>query len=71
MGDAATLVNIVQRVGGAIGAVLIVVLLAHADGAGGYFNAFVTLSIISALTMLLALVMMRLTARDQHEATAG
>jgi predicted MFS family arabinose efflux permease len=71
MGDAATLVNIVQRVGGAIGAVLIVVLLAHADGAKGYFNAFVTLSIISALTMLLALVMMRLTARDEREAPAG
>lgn len=71
MGDAATLVNIVQRVGGAIGAVLIVVLLAHADGAGGYFDAFVTLSIVSALTMLLALVMMRLTARDEREAAAG
>jgi len=71
MGDATTLVNIVQRVGGAVGAVAVVVLLAHAGGAAGYFNAFLTLSIVSALTVLLGMVMMRLTARERREAAAG
>ncbi len=64
MGDATTLVNIVQRMGGAIGAVGVVVILQHAGGSS-IINAhswtFAGLAVISALTMTTATVMHRQT----------
>jgi hypothetical protein len=45
MGDATTLVNIVQRIGGAIGAVAVAVTLAHTGGGvGAYAWAFALLT---------------------------
>lgn len=55
MGDATTLVNIVQRVGGAVGAVGVVIILQHiSDGASqdGYIWAFAALAILSACTLV-------------------
>ena len=60
MGDATTLVNIVQRVGGAVGAVGLVIVLTQTDGtssSGAYTWAFASLAIISALTLVLAAIL--------------
>jgi len=54
MGDAATLVNIVQRIGGAIGGVGMVIILQQAGGAektGAYLWAFGSLAGLSILTL--------------------
>ncbi|MVA97032.1 DHA2 family efflux MFS transporter permease subunit [Nitratireductor sp. CAU 1489] len=42
-GDAATLVNIAQRLGGALGAIIVVLVLESTAGAGGYRAAFAVL----------------------------
>lgn len=55
MGDAATLVNITQRIGGAIGAVGLVIILAQFSGRSSstaYTWAFVALFIISIFTII-------------------
>lgn len=57
MGDATTIVNIVQRLGGAIGAVGVVVIIQQASGSFSiipYSVAFASLAAISALTILTA-----------------
>lgn len=62
MGDAATLVNIVQRVGGALGAIGLVTALAQTGGstsAGAYTSAFAVLTAISALTLIPASILRR------------
>lgn len=54
MGDASTIVNIVQRIGGAVGAVSVVVILYHAnDGssAEAYFWAFALLAVYALLSL--------------------
>jgi uncharacterized membrane protein len=62
MGDAATLINIVQRVGGAIGAVGVVVALARAGGgASAYGRAFALLTAVSILTLVSAAFLRRHT----------
>ncbi|WP_021029192.1 DHA2 family efflux MFS transporter permease subunit [Litchfieldella anticariensis] len=55
MGDATTLVNIVQRIGGAIGAVCMVIMLTQdsSDNFSAYTWAFATLAIISSLPLIL------------------
>ena len=66
MGDASTLINIVQRVGGALGAVGIVVVLTRADGGTGpsaYVVAFGVLTLVSALTLASAAILRRHTRR--------
>ncbi|PRP96051.1 DHA2 family efflux MFS transporter permease subunit [Enhygromyxa salina] len=50
MGDAATLVNIVQRLGGALGAIGLAVAVAH--GGGSFTSAFILLTAIGALTLV-------------------
>ncbi|WP_149196286.1 DHA2 family efflux MFS transporter permease subunit [Luteimonas suaedae] len=50
MGDATTLVNIVQRTGGALGAVAVVVALVRSEE-GGYAPAIVVLLALSALAL--------------------
>lgn len=55
MGDATTLVNIVQRMGGAIGGVGLVVIIQHAGGSNSmtaHSIAFASLAAISALTII-------------------
>lgn len=62
MGDATTLVNIVQRLGGAIGAVSVVVIIQHAGGSTSmtaHSVAFASLAAISALTIISASIMYR------------
>lgn len=55
MGDAATLVNIVQRLGGAIAAIGVVLTLAQSgDGARAYLWAFALLAALSALALVSA-----------------
>ncbi|WP_048644937.1 DHA2 family efflux MFS transporter permease subunit [Nitratireductor soli] len=71
MGDATTLVNIVQRVGGAIGAVGVVVVLAHTADAAGYVQAFAILAAVSALTMVLALALTRQARLAERAPTTG
>jgi EmrB/QacA subfamily drug resistance transporter len=62
MGDAATLVNIVQRLGGAIGAVGVVVTLARTGGgASAYGWAFALLAAVSILTLVSAAILRRQT----------
>ena len=62
MGDAATLVNIVQRLGGAIGAVGVVVTLARTGGgASAYGWAFALLAAVSILTLVSAAILRRHT----------
>lgn len=51
IGDAATLVNIVQRVGGAVGAAGVVIVLSNASGDVSYAWAFSALAAVSALTL--------------------
>jgi MFS family permease len=58
MGDAATPVNIVQRLGGAIGAVGVVVTLARTGGgASTYGRAFALLAAVSILTLVSAAIL--------------
>ncbi|GFZ84528.1 MFS transporter [Pseudohongiella nitratireducens] len=60
MGDATTLVNIVQRVGGAIGAMVVVIVLQQLGGSAdpfAQFLAFAFIAGVSALTLVTALVM--------------
>lgn len=53
MGDASTLVNIVQRVGGAVGAISIVIIIQqNGDNTGSYTAAFAMLAGISLLTVV-------------------
>lgn len=55
MGDAATVVNITQRIGGAIGAVGLVIILAQLGGRNSldaYMWAFGVLTLISVLTII-------------------
>ncbi|MFJ9552587.1 MFS transporter [Nocardiopsis sp. NPDC101807] len=60
IGDATTLVNIVQRVGGALGAAGVVAVLTRAGGGGdGRAWAFAALSALSALILLPALLLRR------------
>jgi EmrB/QacA subfamily drug resistance transporter len=63
MGDAATIVNIVQRVGGALGAAGVVILVADApvaagpgDDAGAYSPGFALLGVVAALTVIGGLI---------------
>lgn len=46
-GDAATLVNIAQRLGGALGAIIVVLVVESTVGAGGYRTAFAVLVLFS------------------------
>ncbi|WP_143087981.1 MDR family MFS transporter [Nitratireductor indicus] len=71
MGDATTLVNIVQRVGGAVGAAGIVILLAQMAGEAAYAAAFLALAIGAALVLLLALLLMRFGDAEKREASAA
>lgn len=60
MGDATTLVNIVQRVGGAIGAMVVVIVLQQLGGSAdpfAQFLAFAFIAGVSALTLVTALMM--------------
>lgn len=50
MGDAATLVNVAQRIGGATGAILVIVLLSRID-TGAYGAAFAALTAVSLATL--------------------
>jgi EmrB/QacA subfamily drug resistance transporter len=64
MGDAVTLVNIVQRVGGALGAAGVVIVLTHTGGIDSphaYVWAFGSLAVISALTLVSAAILRRHT----------
>lgn len=66
MGDAASLVNIVQRIGGAGGAVLVVAVLAQAGaGAAGHRFAFLALAVLSCATLVTGLALRR-AARAEH-----
>jgi len=61
MGDATTLVNIAQRIGGAVGAVGVVIIIQHAGGSSSIIAhsiAFASLAAISVLTII--------TARHMH-----
>ncbi|WP_259780273.1 DHA2 family efflux MFS transporter permease subunit [Aestuariispira ectoiniformans] len=51
MGDAATLVNILQRLGGAVGAIIVVLLMAEGVDRGGLDHAFLFLMAISGITL--------------------
>lgn len=55
-GDAATLVNIAQRLGGAVGAIAVVALVEH-GGARAYPAAFASLAAAAALAAVTALVL--------------
>ncbi|MGW0523550.1 DHA2 family efflux MFS transporter permease subunit [Crossiella sp. NPDC003009] len=69
VGDAATVVNIVQRVGGALGAIVLVIVLAQFAGPTGYLISFAALTAVAAGTVLLALLVWRHTpARDREDA---
>lgn len=71
MGDATTLVNIVQRVGGAIGAVCIVIILQQVNGlttAEVYTWAFAALGMLSLLTLMMAMVLQRQAHLPQEQA---
>jgi EmrB/QacA subfamily drug resistance transporter len=73
IGDAATLVNIVQRVGGAIGAASVVVVLAQAGGsasAGAFRWAFAVLLGISVVAVAVAWSLRRHTNPTQPMAAA-
>ena len=62
MGDATTLVNIVQRVGGAIGAVAIVIILQQVkilSTTEAYISAFAALGLLSLLSLATAMVLQR------------
>lgn len=62
LGDATTLVNIVQRIGGAIGAGGLVIILAQAGGstnAAAYAWAFASLAVVSVLTLFSATALRR------------
>lgn len=62
MGDATTLVNIVQRMGGAIGAVGLVVIVQHAGGSTSVIAhniAFASLAVVSVLTIFTAGLMLQ------------
>lgn len=64
MGDATTLVNIVQRVGGAIGAVVIVIIIHQVEGistTAAYLWAFAALAVLSLLALVTAMVLQRQT----------
>lgn len=66
MGDAATLVNILQRVGGALGAVAVVVVLLQSggdDSPRAYAMAFALLACISAFILLTGTFLRRHHAR--------
>ncbi|KAB8193870.1 MFS transporter, partial [Lysobacter maris] len=67
-GDAATLVNIAQRLGGAVGAVAVVALLECGDardcGAQAYRWGFVLLVATAIAAMLAALPLSRDAPRD-------
>lgn len=68
MGDATTLVNIVQRVGGAVGAVGVVITLANTGGSASpvaYAWAFAALTVVSVLTLLCAAILRQHT-RTPH-----
>lgn len=61
MGDATTLVNIVQRVGGAIGAMVVVIMLQQLGGSANdtaQLLAFAFLAVVSGLTLVTALMML-------------
>ncbi|WP_148863574.1 DHA2 family efflux MFS transporter permease subunit [Marinobacter fonticola] len=68
MGDATTLVNIVQRVFGAIGAVGVVIILQQVSGlttVEAYIWAFAALGVLSLLTLATAMVLQRQTSLSQ------
>lgn len=76
MGDAATLVNIAQRVGGAIGAAGVVILLAQAGDAthiNGYVWVFIVLMVMAMLTLVSAAFMRQQTdpAKGNCEKVVG
>src|SRR5699024_3617757 len=67
MGDAATLVNITQRIGGAIGAIGLVIILAQFSGRSSstaYIWAFSALLIISVFTIITGALLQRYEKRD-------
>lgn len=60
MGDASTLVNMVQRTGGALGAGGVVIILTQAGGktsASAYFPVFGTLAALAVLTVVAAVIL--------------
>lgn len=66
MGDATTLVNIVQRTGGAIGSVVMVILFAQVSTTSGideYVPVFTALALMAALTLVSAACMRQPTCR--------
>jgi MFS family permease len=60
-GDAATVVNIVQRVGGALGAIGLVVVLGQTGGDGAYRVTFGVLTVVSLLIIVMAALLRRST----------
>ncbi|BES70553.1 MDR family MFS transporter [Marinobacter nanhaiticus D15-8W] len=69
MGDATTLVNIVQRVGGAIGAVAVVIVLQQVNilsTTESYICAFAALGLLSLMTLATAMVLQRQSHQPQE-----
>ncbi|MEV6712576.1 DHA2 family efflux MFS transporter permease subunit [Lentzea sp. NPDC051208] len=59
IGDASTLVNIVQRVGGALGAAGLVVVLSQTAGEQAYVWAFAVLTVLAVSTVASAMILWR------------
>lgn len=74
MGDATTLVNIAQRVGGAIGAAGLVIVLAQTRGtasSGTYTWAFAALAGISTLTLFSAAILRQRSRVQTQQLSTG
>lgn len=72
VGDASTLVNIAQRVGGAVGAIVVVVVLAQAgSGSDRASHAFMVLAIVSIATVVSAVILQHLDRQSSRNAVAS
>lgn len=74
MGDAATLVNITQRIGGAIGAVGLVIILAQLgsrNSLGAYTWAFGVLTLVSIFTIVTGAFIEKYEKREMDERSAN
>lgn len=74
VGDASTLVNIAQRIGGAIGAIVVVVVLAQAGGGSDRAShawAFTVLAVVSIATVVSAVTLQHLDRRSSQKAVAS
>ncbi|PWK89546.1 EmrB/QacA subfamily drug resistance transporter [Lentzea atacamensis] len=66
IGDASTLVNIVQRVGGALGVAGLVVVLSRTAGDHAYVWAFAVLTVLAMSTVVFALILWRNAAIERR-----